>query len=85
MTDLSPLLAQRQTTHGSFAEVADLAQALKQIMREHRTAGLNCQQSEALDLIATKMARILCGNPNERDHWADLAGYAQLGERSCDT
>jgi hypothetical protein len=27
-----------------------------------------------------KMSRILCGNPNEPDHWRDIAGYATLIE-----
>lgn len=35
-------------------------------------------QRESIDLIATKLARICCGDPNHRDHWDDIAGYATL-------
>ena len=29
-------------------------------------------------MISTKLARIASGNPNELDHWKDIAGYADL-------
>jgi hypothetical protein len=33
---------------------------------------------EALEMIATKEARILAGNAREKEHWRDIAGYAML-------
>jgi hypothetical protein len=36
-------------------------------------------QREALELIAMKIARILSGDHNYRDHWDDIEGYAELG------
>lgn len=33
---------------------------------------------ESLDMIATKIGRILSGNPSHIDSWQDIAGYAQL-------
>lgn len=33
---------------------------------------------EALEMIATKEARILAGNASEKEHWRDIAGYAML-------
>ena len=38
---------------------------------------------EALDMIAHKIGRICAGNPNFKDHWADIAGYAQLVADRC--
>ncbi len=78
------LLDTREKTHGDFSEVASVAQTLKYAF----TASPNWQalvpaQKEALDLITTKLARILCGNPNEIDHWKDGAGYFTLGEKAC--
>jgi hypothetical protein len=35
-------------------------------------------QLQALDMIASKMSRIVNGNPNLRDSWLDIAGYAML-------
>jgi hypothetical protein len=74
------LLDARQETHGSFAETAAVAQAIKTAIRD-RAARLPPVQREALDQI-TKLARILCGDANHRDHWFDIAGYAELAAAS---
>lgn len=78
-----PLLVEREKTHGSFSNVAQLAQNIKMTMRNSNRR-INTAQEEALDLIATKIARIICGNPNEKDHWKDISGYALLGMEACD-
>ena len=36
---------------------------------------------QALDLIATKLARIITGDPDYSDNWHDIAGYATLVEQ----
>ena len=75
----------RDKTHGSFSSNARAAQAKKADWRLHPGwTRLNDQQREALDLIATKVGRILAGDPMHRDHWIDLAGYAELGRRACE-
>lgn len=81
-----PLLVEREKTHGSFTDVAGTAQDLKSTIRNRRLSSstISEAQVEALDLICTKIARIVCGNPNERDHWLDIAGYAKLGAEACD-
>lgn len=74
-----PLLAEREKTHGNFADVAYTAQNIKNaFVRPECYSLLGEYQKESLDLIATKIARILNGNPNEIDHWKDIAGYANL-------
>lgn len=78
-----PLLADRETTHGAFSITALIAQQLKYTYRKNTRSQPNSAQYEALDMIATKIARILSGDPNTRDHWADIAGYAKLGEEAC--
>ena len=71
------ILDEREKTHGDFAKVARAATDLKHSFR--RSPGrMTDIQREALDLIATKLARIVCGDPNVRDHWEDIAGYANL-------
>ncbi len=72
------ILIQRERTHGSFRDVAKTAQALKDVIHAQQEDELSDVQSEALDLIATKIARIVRGNPNEPDHWKDISGYASL-------
>jgi hypothetical protein len=70
------ILNKREQTHGDFAKVARVALKLKDTFRGG--GHMSVVQIEALDLIATKLARIVCGNPNVLDHWEDIAGYAIL-------
>ena len=70
------VLEERAKTHGHFCDVATSAQVIKSEI--NRADHLDFTQIEALDMIATKIARILHGNPNERDHWLDIEGYARL-------
>lgn len=73
------LIEQRRKTHGDFADTARVAQEVKTIWRGHPGwARLSDTQREALDMDATKSARILCGDPNFPDHWRDKGGYAAL-------
>jgi hypothetical protein len=73
------ILTTRQATHGDFVKVAEYAQHLKTVFRHHDGFGnLTAVQRESIDLMCTKFARILCGNPDHKDHWDDLAGYAKL-------
>ncbi len=74
-------LAERGDTYGSFHNLARTAQALKEVM--HGTEGwqhrLNYTQMEALEMVATKIARILNGDPYHVDSWHDAIGYLTLG------
>jgi len=72
---VSDLLNEREQTHGRFEEVAYTARTIRYAMTRD---GLSAVQEEALGMIASKLARITCGNPNEPDHWRDIAGYAEL-------
>jgi hypothetical protein len=74
-------LAQRQLTHGNFPEQAETAQRLKAVfIASPNWSRLSAPQRESLELVATKIARILHGNPDEPDHWKDIAGYATLAQ-----
>ena len=75
------ILDDRQKTHGDFGEVSVIAQGIKTIIRDHAQL-LSLDHREALDMIATKIARILSGDPEEPDHWRDIVGYATLALRS---
>lgn len=79
-------LSTRNSTHGDFAENARIAQEFKNWLREQPGyRNLTHVQMEALDLIATKLARILSGKASYDDHWHDIAGYAGLAETECKT
>ena len=75
------ILKTRAKTHGDYAMVAHTAQTLKEVMRNTPNwHELPDYMREALEMDATKTARILCGNAYEADHWHDKAGYATLVE-----
>lgn len=74
-------LAERQTTHGDFSENARISRAIKRAMVDSPNwPKIGDEQQEALQLIATKIGRILAGDAGNPDHWRDVAGYARLVE-----
>lgn len=78
------LLVTREATHGKFSETARVAQELKTVMvQSEGYSRLSHAQREVLDMLATKIGRILSGNPLEPDHWDDIAGYGKLGSEAC--
>ena len=78
--DINVSLSKKEKTHCIYKETANLSQSLKDVMRSGRNwQNLNDQQKESLECIAMKLARLLNGNQNHRDHWDDVAGYATLG------
>lgn len=78
-TDAATLLAERQRTHGAFDQVAALSQELRAALSaQPQWRELSVRHREALGMIASKMARIVCGDANFADHWDDIAGYAAL-------
>lgn len=79
MSDVDQILAERQKVHGEFSTHAQMAQTLKAVvLTSPNGARLTAAQMEGLDMILHKVARILNGNPNHKDHWDDIAGYATL-------
>lgn len=83
--DTIALLAERAKTHGSFDDHARITQDLKRVVQAQLGWNrLDHQQKEAVEMIVLKIGRILAGNPNHGDHWADIAGYAELGRHAGD-
>lgn len=79
---MSDILDEREKTHGDYYRVAMMAQELKDVMRRGKNwKTLDDTQRETLEMIASKIGRILSGNPHEVDHWRDIVGYAALIER----
>jgi transposase-like protein len=77
-TDVDAILDERAATYGSFEDVAGCAQEIKNAIRICNNSELDDDQIEALDMIASKIARVVNGNPNHIDSWIDIAGYATL-------
>jgi len=79
MTDIQDILDARKKTHGCFEVRIYTSQLLKDSMRDSPNwIELDMDQKECLDMVAHKLARILCGNPNELDHYVDIIGYCTL-------
>ena len=79
------ILNEREQTHGDFNRTAWYAQQTKQLWNSKDDwLRLTPIQREALDHMATKVARILSGDPNEAEHWRDIGGYAKLAEREIE-
>lgn len=77
---LEAILKERGSRYGSYRDNAELAQGLKELIH-HWTKGkctVSDEHMEALDLIATKISRIVTGDPTYVDNWDDIAGYATL-------
>lgn len=75
------VLNEREKTHGDYKDTARISQLLKNIIyQEDKRLGskLSQVQAESLDLICTKIGRILSGDSNFKDAWTDIAGYANL-------
>jgi hypothetical protein len=75
------ILDVRGTNYGTFLSLSQVTQRLKAVA--HNFAGQNnktfdADQAEALDMIFTKVGRILNGDSNHIDSWIDIAGYATL-------
>lgn len=82
--EIKALLNERHKTHGNYSDHAKLTQELKRIFRA-RVANdkLTSEQQEAIDMIFHKIGRIGAGDPNFKDHWDDIAGYAKLVADRC--
>lgn len=72
-------LDERGSRYGAFKDQAVLAQAIKATFMKGRNWSILPDDSrEALETIATKISRILHGDPEYADNWHDIMGYAKL-------
>ena len=81
LTSVDNILTERGNTYGAFVTQAEIAQDFKDLALryiKHHDKTLKPDQREALDMIFSKIGRILNGNPDYSDSWTDIAGYAKL-------
>ena len=74
---IDSILKERNARYGDFATDAHIAQAIKAVVNAHVSSN-NDVVREALDHIATKLARIANGDPHYADNWRDIIGYCTL-------
>lgn len=76
---MDEVLQDRKQIHGDFSLDAGMAQRLKTLLRDGENwSKLSSVEREALEMICTKLGRIMVGNHRHKDHWDDVAGYARL-------
>lgn len=76
--EINSILEERVKTHGNFEEVADLDTELFSTFNTYLQSNLENYQYCAIKMILHKIARIGCGDPDFKDHWQDIIGYATL-------
>lgn len=73
------ILAERGKTHGDFGEQAWIAQELKEVVTQGPNwSSMTADKRESIHMILHKISRIVCGNPDFKDTWDDIQGYARL-------
>lgn len=86
MSSVENTLAERGGRYGDFRDQGRITQNLKQAMRQGTNFdAMTPDKKEALDMIASKISRILNGDSEYWDSWHDIAGYATLAEKNCST
>jgi hypothetical protein len=79
MRDAAKLTQERGLTYGPFAANALTSQHIKASMRMlPQWDNLPLDIKESLELIATKISRIIGGDHDYLDNWDDIGGYAKL-------
>lgn len=85
--EMQELLIVRGKTHGDFAHHATITQELKDTITSFGDGifwdKLDYCQRESIHMIVHKIGRILAGDPNFKDHWDDIGGYAKLVADRC--
>ena len=80
--NIDNILSTRETTHGCYLEQSCISQTLKQECEQARNwQEMPFHMKESIHMIQQKIARIICGDPFEPDHWRDIEGYARLVSR----
>ena len=78
---IDKVLNERGSRYGDFADVATVSQDLQHVLFCAADQKLADDQREAIQMICSKLARIVCGDHNYADSWTDIAGYATLVEK----
>lgn len=74
-------LTERQSQYGCYEDVAHVTQQILSALRIGNYDELPAPMKESLHMIASKMARIVNGDPEYLDNWHDIGGYAKLIEK----
>lgn len=83
-TNISDTLNERGSRYGDFTDNARVSESLMDTLRsEEGYQNLRPIHRAALNVIMQKASRIVNGNPEYKDNWHDIEGYAKLAEDRC--
>lgn len=82
-TTIKETISDRDKKYGGFENVSVAHINFWEVFEKTSQKQLSPPHRIALDMIFHKLARIACGDPNYKDNWHDIAGYALLGEEHC--
>ena len=78
------IIEERPSTHGDFSVGAAFTQSVLRLAADMPGyQKMTHVQREGFHMIVHKLQRIAAGDPNFRDHWDDIAGYAHLVGDRC--
>jgi hypothetical protein len=75
----SPILEEREVTHGDFEMKSIwIQEIMENLVGLDSWENMSADQRESIHMILVKLSRIIYGNYDHVDHWDDIAGYATL-------
>lgn len=84
MSAVDATLAERGARYGDFTDHANIVESVLDVwMATPGWAKLSADKRQTMRMLADKTARILNGDPEYRDNWHDIQGYAKLAEDRC--
>lgn len=79
MPEIEDILNDRGSRYGDFETQSETAQAIRRAFKASPNwEFLPAYAREGLDLVATKISRMLCGDPLYLDNVVDILGYMTL-------
>lgn len=82
---IADILEARKKKYGLFSSHARITQNLKRALRDSPNWDtLTNDKKEALEMIVHKIGRILDGDPEYKDSWTDIIGYATRVEETLE-
>lgn len=77
--EMEKIHQERKNNYGSFKVNAAISQKLKvAIQVTPKYKDLSTTQKEGLDMVCSKLSRLLTGDCNHRDSWIDMIGFLNL-------
>ena len=78
-SNVEQILAERGKDYGNFEDIANFTRYAFELLMELDKAKYASQaMKESAHMILQKLARAFNGNPNKKDTWDNIAGYATL-------